>query len=96
LDFYKQLRAEVIIVISPPPNSTIKIIKLSDRQGEPSPLLRSAEAWLRAELVDKQAKNESEAASGPAAISEKDPMQASFVLGGGFSSGRMAAYDFIG
>ncbi len=46
--------------------------------------------------MDKQAKNESEAASGPAALIEKDPMQASYVLGGGFSSGRMAAYDYIG
>lgn len=65
-------------------------------EGEPSPLLRIAEKWLRAELVDKQAKNENEAASGPAALTEKDPMQASYVLGGGFSSGRMAAYDFVG
>lgn len=58
--------------------------------------MRIAEAWLRAELEEKQSKNEKEEASGPAAVMEKDPLQASFVSGGGFSSGRMAAYDFIG
>eukprot|EP01038_Epipyxis_sp_PR26KG_P008265 gene8265-11185_t len=62
-------------------------------KGEPSPLLRIAESWLRAELVDGSAK---EAAAGPAAQLEQDPTAASFVSGGGFSNGRMAAYDFIG
>mmetsp|Transcript_13916 Transcript_13916/g.20832 ORF Transcript_13916/g.20832 Transcript_13916/m.20832 type:complete len:314 (-) Transcript_13916:766-1707(-) len=65
-------------------------------KGEPSPLLRIAETWLRAELVEKHANNETEHASGPAALIEKDPLQASFTAGGGFSNGRMAAYDFIG
>lgn len=59
-------------------------------KGEPSPLLRIAESWLRGELKSK------EEAAGPAAIIMQDPSQASFVAGGGFSNGRMAAYDFIG
>ena len=37
-------------------------------KGEPSPLLRIAEAWLRAELVAKRAENVKEQAEGPAAI----------------------------
>lgn len=65
------------------------------REGEPSPLLRIAEAWLRAELDEKRAANEQEAAAGPAAQAEADPTQLSFVSGGGFSAGRMAAYDVI-
>lgn len=65
-------------------------------KGEPSPLLRIAETWLRAELVEKNGNNETEQAAGPAALAEKDPLQASFTAGGGFSNGRMAAYDFIG
>jgi len=63
-------------------------------KGEPSPLLRIAETWLRAELVESN--NELEEANGPAAIQERDPTQQSFVSGGGFSAGRMAAYDVIG
>jgi CCR4-NOT complex subunit CAF16 len=61
-------------------------------KGEPSPLLRIAERWLRDELKTSSSKEE---ASGEAALSERDPMQQSFVSGGGFSAGRMAAYDFI-
>jgi len=63
-------------------------------KGEPSPLLRIAESWLRAELAESGATIE--AASGPAAQNEKDPLMQPFVAGGGFSAGRMAAYDFIG
>lgn len=63
-------------------------------KGEPSPLLRIAETWLRAELEDPD--NEQEVPMGEAANREKDPSQAPFVSGGGFSNGRMAAYDFIG
>ena len=40
-------------------------------EGEPSPLLRIAESWLRAELVEKKQKNEREEASGPQALQEK-------------------------
>jgi len=65
-------------------------------KGEPSPLLRIAEAWLRAELAEKEAANEKETASGAVAHKEMDPLQASYVAGGGFSNGRMAAYNYIG
>lgn len=66
-------------------------------KGEPSPLLRIAESWLRAEIVELESRGEQrEPASGTAAQAAKDPSQASFVAGGGFSAGRMAAYDFIG
>lgn len=64
-------------------------------KGEPSPLLRIAESWLRAELVEMEANNEKESAQGPAAVKELDPTQLSFNAGGGFSSGRMGAYNFI-
>ena len=40
-------------------------------EGEPSPLLRIAESWLRAELVEKKQKNEREEASGPQRLQEK-------------------------
>jgi CCR4-NOT complex subunit CAF16 len=63
-------------------------------KGEPSPLLRIAESWLRAELAEGGGSVES--ASGPAAQIEKDPLTQPFVAGGGFSAGRMAAYDYIG
>jgi CCR4-NOT complex subunit CAF16 len=61
--------------------------------GEASPLLRIAETWLRQELVDDNGKQEE--ASGESAIASKNPHQASFISGGGFSAGRMAAYDVI-
>mmetsp|Transcript_10734 Transcript_10734/g.11578 ORF Transcript_10734/g.11578 Transcript_10734/m.11578 type:complete len:314 (-) Transcript_10734:185-1126(-) len=61
--------------------------------GHPSPLLKIAERWLRQELVDS--KNALEEASGVAAQAAKDPLQVSNNAGGGFSNGRMAAYDFI-
>ena len=62
-------------------------------KGEPSPLLRIAEKWLREELVANN--SAPEAASGEAAISAMDPLQQSYNSGGGFSAGRMAAYDVI-
>lgn len=65
-------------------------------RGETSPLLRIAENWLRAELEEMRRKGEEEAATGPAALAEQDPTQLSFVAAGGYSAGRMAAYDVIG
>jgi CCR4-NOT complex subunit CAF16 len=63
--------------------------------GEPSPLLRIAETWLRAELTSAPP-GAKEEAQGDAAIAERDPRQR---LGdekqGGFSAGRMAGYDFV-
>jgi len=63
--------------------------------GEPSPLLRIAETWLRAELTSAP-QGTKEEAQGDAAIAERDPRQR---LGdekqGGFSAGRMAGYDFV-
>lgn len=66
------------------------------RRGETSPLLRVAEHWLRAELNAKAQRGEMEAASGPAAQALLDPNQQPTALGGGFTNGRMAAYDFVG
>lgn len=75
----------------------LQLYKELRAKGEPSPLLRIAESWLRAELVEKERLGEArEEASGPAAQASKDPLQQGFVAGGGFSAGRMAAYDFIG
>jgi len=65
-------------------------------QGHPSPILKIAETWLRAELNEKKSKNQKEIASGPAALQANDPNQNPFNKGGGFSAGRMAAYDYIG
>ena len=70
----------------------LELYKTLRASGEPSPLLRIAEAWLRAELLEKK----QEKASGPAAIAESDPTQSSILSGGGFSAGRMSAYDYIG
>jgi CCR4-NOT complex subunit CAF16 len=64
------------------------------KMGHPSPLLKIAERWLRSELVESNYENE--IALGGAAQAEKDPTQVSNVAGGGFSNGRMSAYDFIG
>ncbi len=63
-------------------------------RGEPSPLLRIAERWLRAELAGPAAVVE--AASGAAAHAEADPLQLPSARGGGFSAGRMAAYLGVG
>eukprot|EP00286_Rhodomonas_abbreviata_P027676 CAMPEP_0181297396 /NCGR_PEP_ID=MMETSP1101-20121128/5216_1 /TAXON_ID=46948 /ORGANISM="Rhodomonas abbreviata, Strain Caron Lab Isolate" /LENGTH=317 /DNA_ID=CAMNT_0023402327 /DNA_START=44 /DNA_END=997 /DNA_ORIENTATION=+ len=67
-------------------------------RGEPSPLLRIAEQWLRAELERKEEDGgaRKEAALGAAANREQDPTQNPTMSAGGFSAGRMAAYDFIG
>eukprot|EP01039_Chlorochromonas_danica_P006066 gene6066-6680_t len=62
-------------------------------RGEPSPLLRIAENWLRAELEDGA---EHEKPLGEAANKEHDPTQTSFVAAGGFANGRMASHNFIG
>jgi len=73
----------------------LELYKTMRSQGEPSPLLRIAETWLRAELEEKREANEQEAPAGTVAFAEADPTQAPFVSGGGFSAGRMAAYDVI-
>ena len=65
-------------------------------EGEPSPLLRIADTWLRSELEAKQREGEHEEASGQVALNEKNPDALNYVRGGGFSAGRMAAYDNIG
>jgi CCR4-NOT complex subunit CAF16 len=59
-------------------------------RGEPSPLLRIAEHWLRKEL---EVKSEPEAASGEAVNIENNPDLHATNRGGGFSSGRMASYS---
>lgn len=75
----------------------LDIFKEMRLRNETSPLLRVAEHWLRAELAEKKAKGQLEAASGTAAIGNNDPTQSAYDnSGGGFSAGRMAAYDFIG
>lgn len=74
----------------------LDIYKRMRAQGEPSPLLRIAEHWLRQELEEKRANNETEEALGPAAQDEKDPLKSTTFSGGGFGAGRMAAYDFVG
>ena len=72
--------------------------------GEPSPLLRIAETWLRAELAETASAGVKEEAAGEFAIAERDPRQR---LGdekqGGFSAGtltkeanRMAGYGYEG
>lgn len=63
--------------------------------GEPSPLLKIACTWLRADLAAKNSE-EKEEAQGPAALQERDPSQLSYVGGGGFTPGRFASYDKIG
>lgn len=65
--------------------------------GEPSPMLRVAEKWLRAELEEHYRSHDSrftEEPSGEAAQREKDSNR--LLSAGGFAPGRMAAYDFIG
>jgi len=76
----------------------LKLYQELRAKGEPSPLLRIAESWLRAELEEKRARLEAEKAAGPQAIAAADPLQkvGTVESGGGFGSGRMAAYDFVG
>lgn len=78
------------------PISELGFYKELRSKGEPSPLLRIAEFWLRKELEEKKRKKQHEKASGAAAIKDNDPTQLASNQGGGFSAGRMAAYDFIG
>lgn len=61
--------------------------------GDPSPLLRVAERWLRAEMTESPCIEQEE---GDAAVAQRDPLQNSLNSAGGFSAGRMAAYDIIG
>lgn len=66
-------------------------------KGEPSPLLRIAESWLRRELeVLKENNQHLEPALGPAAQDGSNPLLGSTNSAGGFAAGRMAAYDFVG
>ena len=79
----------------------LQLYKEFRAKGEPSPLLRIAEHWLRAELVEQkllsaQSKNAVEPDAGVAAFNAADPTQKSYVSGGGFAPGRMAHFDFIG
>jgi len=78
------------------PVSELQLYQDLRAQGEPSPLLRIAESWLRADMTLAENRGEAEAAQGSAAQAECDPLQQSFVAGGGFSAGRMAAYNFVG
>ena len=73
----------------------LDILKDLRAKGETSPILRIDEHWLRGELAAKEQVGEQEKASGPAMIAELDPLQKSNNQGGGFSNGRMAAYDFV-
>ena len=66
-------------------------------KGEPSPLLRIAESWLRAELVaKKEAGVIREEADGDGAKKEKDPRQVGHKNAGGFAAGRMGSHGFDG
>ena len=65
-------------------------------KGEPSPLLRIAENWLRAEIVENKKNKVVEAASGPAMLAQLDPSQAPDARGGGFAAGRMVSHFFEG
>ncbi len=64
--------------------------------GEPSPMLRLVEYWLRAELEDMQSRKENEKASGQVLCDDSNPLLHPDNRQGGFASGRMAAYDCIG
>ena len=65
-------------------------------KGEPSPMLRIAEKWLRAELVERKAKGSTEKALGEAARSEVDPLQHPDKHQGGYSAGRANPYAGVG
>lgn len=71
------------------------LYKQFKEKGETSPLLRVAEHWLRADLVEKKKLNSAENAEGAGYYATKDPTQAAYNSGGGFAAGRMASYDFI-
>eukprot|EP00605_Chrysophyceae_sp_TOSAG23-4_P001861 GSChrysophyteH1.ASY1.ANO1.2053.1 assembled CDS len=60
-------------------------------KGEPSPILRVAEAWLRKELAERK---DAEKPSGEfVQIEQNSHLTAGSDRGGGFSAGRMAAYS---
>jgi CCR4-NOT complex subunit CAF16 len=67
-------------------------------KGEPSPMLRIAEKWLRSELLAKKKRvmegEVVEEAAGAVAIEQKNTI-ADLARGGGFAAGRMAGYDFV-
>lgn len=67
-------------------------------RGDPSPMLRLAEKWLRTEMEEKKRRlgkeRALEAPAGSAVIEQTNTMN-DLLRGGGFSSGRMASYDFI-
>ena len=61
------------------------------RAGHPSPMLKVAEKWLRAEIEEKRAAGEAvtEKPSGIGAMQAEAEGSASFLNGGGFAPGRM-------
>lgn len=68
------------------------------RQGEPSPMLRIAEKWLRDELIEKKKRlkeGESvEKQAGVLVIEQQNTIN-DLSRGGGFAAGRMAKYDYV-
>mmetsp|Transcript_16751 Transcript_16751/g.52376 ORF Transcript_16751/g.52376 Transcript_16751/m.52376 type:complete len:234 (-) Transcript_16751:545-1246(-) len=60
-------------------------------QGHPSPMLKIATTWLRAELRDDRAANK-ERESGEAATDAVNPHKLATNRGGGFNPGRMLSY----
>jgi CCR4-NOT complex subunit CAF16 len=71
----------------------LQLYKELRERGEPSPLLRIAESWLRKELL---LKNEPEAPCGEfVQIQNNSNLAFGSDRGGGFSAGRMAAYSGI-
>ena len=71
----------------------LEIYQEMRRKGEPSPLLRIAETWLRGELEQNDIV---EAPAGKMAIEAQNPLANGYGSAGGFSAGRMGAYDYIG
>ncbi|KAJ1458412.1 P-loop containing nucleoside triphosphate hydrolase protein [Pelagophyceae sp. CCMP2097] len=61
-------------------------------QGHPSPMLKIAVTWLRAELVLKKTERTTEREEGPGAKIESNPNYISTDRGGGFNPGRMLSY----
>ena len=60
------------------------------KEGHPSPLLKIATTWLRAELAEFGPATEGE--DGDAANDMKNPNTLSTDRGGGFNPGRMLSY----
>ena len=59
-------------------------------EGHPSPMLKIATTWLRAEIAEHGAAKESE--EGECANTTKNPSSLSTDRGGGFNPGRMLSY----